>query len=94
MHAVSQAILDVAFSAQSPTIALNIVHPRPVQWSEIMHSISDALLEAKILSQRLALVPFSEWFDRLETRSREAGGQDLNSIVSAYLLVFLHHYLF
>lgn len=82
MHAVSTAILDVAFAEEQPTIALNIVHPRPIEWSTVMRGVSDALLGAKVTSELLPLVPFGEWFEALELRSKTADVDDLSTIVS------------
>jgi hypothetical protein len=82
MHAVSKAILDVAFSDEQPPIALNIVHPRPIEWSTIMRDVGEALLAAKVSSEALPLVPFEEWFKRLEGRAKIADVHDISSIVS------------
>ncbi|KZP19774.1 hypothetical protein FIBSPDRAFT_862474 [Athelia psychrophila] len=38
-----QTILDVAMAEESPSIAMNIVHPRPSSWFAIVGSISNAL---------------------------------------------------
>lgn len=82
MHVVSQAILDVALSNQVPTIALNIVHPRPSHWSTIIRSIGDALHHAGATKKVVPLIPFSEWLDRLEQRSEGADANDMAKIVS------------
>lgn len=82
MNVVSQAILDVALSKQSPSIALNIVHPRPSQWSTIITSVAGALHRAGVADHRLPLVPFKEWFDLLEQRSKGADADEMANIVS------------
>lgn len=91
MHAVSKAILDVAFAEEPPTIALNIVHPRPVEWSTVMRGVSDALLAAKVTSKTLPLLPFGEWFKALEERAKAADEHDMSSIVSIYHQSSLTH---
>jgi thioester reductase-like protein len=88
MHAVAKAILDVGFAEEQPTIALNIVHPRPVEWSTVMRDVSDALLAAKVTSEFLPLLPFGEWFEALEGRAKAADLHDLNSIPAIKLLDF------
>ena len=89
MHAVSKAILDVAFYDKQPPIALNIVHPRPVEWSTVVRDVRDALLEAKVGSEALPLVPFEEWFEKLEGRAKTADVHDISSIVSIYCQIGL-----
>ena len=82
MDIVSQAILDVMFSSQAPTIALNIVHPRPSQWSSIIQSVADALHRAGVVQENVPLIPFGEWFERLEQRSKGADADEMANIVS------------
>lgn len=82
MDVVSRAILDVAFAVESPSTALNVVHPRPSAWSAIVDSIAGALHHAVITADRLSIIPFAEWFDRLEQRATQAGAEDLANIVS------------
>lgn len=79
MHAVSQAILDVAFSKEVPPIALNLVHPRPVEWNTIIASILEALAQD---NAHLDVVPFQKWFSLLETRAKTAKDEDIIAIVS------------
>jgi len=94
MHAVSKAILDVAFSDEQPPIALNIVHPKPDEWSTVMGDVRNALLAAKVSSEALPLVPFGEWFEQLEGRAkiadehnRDAVSEELDAVRDAHLLV-------
>ncbi|KAF7980198.1 hypothetical protein HWV62_39287 [Athelia sp. TMB] len=86
MHTVSQAILDVAFAEERPPMALNIVHPRPSSWSYIVQSISDALQHEGVIEEPLPLVPFTEWFDRLEQRSKGADEQEMSRVPAIKLL--------
>ncbi|KAG2364532.1 putative aminoadipate reductase [Suillus spraguei] len=64
-HAISNAILDVAFAEEEPPIVMNLVHPRPVVWRALIEPIADALVERKVTSHPLPLVPFSEWLEKL-----------------------------
>jgi hypothetical protein len=93
MHAVSKAILDVAFSDEQLPIALNIVHPRPVEWSTAIRDVRDALLEAKVNCEALPLVPFGDWFEQLEGRAKIADGHDISSIVCIYCQINLTYVL-
>lgn len=82
MDVVSQAITDVALAELPPTIALNIVHPRPSSWSTIIGFIADALFHAGINPERLPVLPFTEWFGQLEQRADHANIEDMANIVS------------
>jgi hypothetical protein len=93
MHAVSKAILDVAFSDEQPPIALNIVHPRPVEWSTVMRNVREGLLAAQVSSETLPLVPFEEWFEQLEKRAMVADVHDISSIVSIYCQIIMTYVL-
>ena len=93
MHVVSKAILDVAFSEKQPPIALNIVHPRPVEWSTVVRDVREALLAAKVGSEALPLVPFEEWFKQLEGRAKTSDVHDISSIVSIYCQISLDYLL-
>lgn len=86
MDVVSQAILDVAFSKQPSSIALNIVHPRPSQWSSIINSVADELHRARVSQIRLPLVAFQDWFGRLEEHSKGVDVDEMANIVSFWLL--------
>jgi hypothetical protein len=89
MHAVSKAILYVAFSNKQPLIALNIVHLRPVEWSAVMQDVRESLLAAKVSSEALSLLPFEEWFKQLEGQAKIADVHDISSIVSIYYQISL-----
>ena len=82
MDTVSHAILDVMFAKQALTIALNIVHPRPFQWPYVTQSVIDALHHAGVVQESVPLIPFSEWFERLEQRSKGADADEIADIVS------------
>ncbi|KAF7965726.1 hypothetical protein HWV62_42156 [Athelia sp. TMB] len=88
MDVVSQAVLDVALSSQVPTIALNIVHPRPSQWSTIIRTIGDALHHAGVTQEVVPLIPFGEWLGRLEKRSEGADADDMAKMPAIKLLDF------
>lgn len=83
MQAVSQVILEVAFATEAPSIALNIVHPKPVAWSTVMQPISEALYKADLTSQVLPLITSKHWFEMLEQRERGADEKDMSRVVRA-----------
>ncbi|EGO00041.1 hypothetical protein SERLA73DRAFT_122132 [Serpula lacrymans var. lacrymans S7.3] len=81
---VAAAILDVAFAEQTPPLALNLAHPRPVSWMDTMEILRDTLLEKKCLHRKdFPFVDFGEWVKRLEKRAQNATAVDFDNIVSA-----------
>ena len=81
MHGVAQAIVDVALSP-STAPALNIVHPRPVPFDNLVSSINDALVSEGVASSKLPVVSFPEWFALLEKRAAAGNSDDLKDVVS------------
>ncbi|KAF8054252.1 putative aminoadipate reductase [Lyophyllum atratum] len=85
MHAVSKAILDVAFAEEQPPVVLNLVHPRPVGWNAVIEAIQEVLEEG---SAPLRVLPFPEWFSLLERRAKNASDADIQAIPAIKLLEF------
>lgn len=83
MHSVAQTILDIAFSEQPASPALNIVHPRPVAWNSVIGSIDEALVQEGVIASKLPVVDFATWFSQLELHSRNASEDALREIVSS-----------
>lgn len=83
MDVVSQIIIDVVFAVESPSIALNVVHPRPSSWYSIINSIADALHQKRVTPEKLPVINFSEWFDRLEQRATNVDPEFIDQIVSS-----------
>ncbi|KAG2133352.1 putative aminoadipate reductase [Suillus clintonianus] len=88
-HAVSNAILDVAFSQEEPPIAVNLVHPRPVAWATLMRPVADAIFDRKITSVPMPLIPFSEWFEKVELSAKNASEENIQRIPAIKLLDFM-----
>jgi hypothetical protein len=83
MDAVAKAILDIAFAPDRPPIALNLVHPRPVEWKSVILDISEAIKQERSLgSGTLPLVPFQDWFSQLNLRAKDGNEIDIRNIVS------------
>ncbi|KNZ74034.1 Linear gramicidin synthase subunit D [Termitomyces sp. J132] len=85
MHTVSKAILDVAFSSEKFPVAINLVHPRPIQWSEVIDALKAVLVKDGF---PLRVVSFQEWFSLLEKRSKNASDADIQAIPAVKLLEF------
>jgi len=88
MHSVAQTILDIAFSEQPASPALNIVHPRPVAWNSVIGSIDEALVQEGVIASKLPVVDFATWFSQLELHSRNASEDALREIPAIKLLDF------
>jgi hypothetical protein len=83
-HAVSDAILDVTFAEQEPPVAVNLVHPRPIAWKALMQPVADAIFERKVTSDPLPLVPFSEWFAKLESSAKDVSEGNMKRVVRVF----------
>ncbi|KAH9475986.1 putative NRPS-like protein biosynthetic cluster [Psilocybe cubensis] len=92
MHAVSQAILDVAWSSLATAEpALNIVHPRPISWDTVFSFINEALVQEGAVKAPLPIVTFQEWFALLEkvaAAGNSGSDQVLKDIPAIKLLDF------
>ncbi|KAG6899435.1 hypothetical protein C0993_010310 [Termitomyces sp. T159_Od127] len=85
MHTVSKTILDVAFSTDKLPMAINLVHPRPVQWNGVIDALKLVLHKD---GSSLRVVSFQEWFSLLEKRARNASDTDIQNIPAVKLLEF------
>jgi hypothetical protein len=69
LHDASKTILDVALDRCGPLEqTLHLSHPRPVSWTSIFEAISTAMMPVTG-GKALPLVPFSDWFGKLESCS-------------------------
>lgn len=87
--AASNAILDVAFAEEEPPIVMNLVHPRPVAWGTLMRPVADAIFERRITSVPLPLIPFLEWFEKVESSAKNASKANIKRIPAIKLLDFM-----
>ncbi|GJJ05921.1 putative NRPS-like protein biosynthetic cluster [Clathrus columnatus] len=55
VHKAASAIIELR---HAPINFAHLVHPRPIKWTELIHSISDEL--------QLPIIPFSDWVNQLE----------------------------
>jgi thioester reductase-like protein len=81
--AVSDAVTDVLFHSDIPPLALNIVHPCPTKWTNIISPIRKMVIETTHDGEGdvSPLVPFSQWFAHLEASARTADKETLQNIV-------------
>ncbi|KAL4077419.1 putative nonribosomal peptide synthetase, partial [Scleroderma citrinum] len=90
--AVSGAILDVALGEDEPPMAINLVHPRPVEWEALMRPISAALFAKNITAEPLPLIPSAEWYHRLETLAVNANEDTMKRVPATKLLNYLRSF--
>ncbi|KAH7882112.1 putative aminoadipate reductase [Phlebopus sp. FC_14] len=88
-HAVLDAILDVAFAEEEPPIAVNLVHPHPVEWESLMKPISDALYQKKLTKLPLPLLSFAEWLEMLEKYAAVPSEENIRRVPAIKLLNFI-----
>ncbi|KAJ3517676.1 hypothetical protein NLJ89_g350 [Agrocybe chaxingu] len=88
MDATAQTILDVAFAKQQPPFALNLVHPRPIKWEEVMGAISSELMVVSGSTTPLPLIPFHEWVKKVEEKAKSPVADDFEKIPGIKLLSF------
>jgi thioester reductase-like protein/acyl-CoA synthetase (AMP-forming)/AMP-acid ligase II len=86
---ISNAILDVAFAKEEPPIVMNLVHPRPTAWRNLMQPIADAMVAHKVTSHPLPFVSFSEWFEKLELSAKDVSEETMKRIPGIKLLDFM-----
>ncbi|KAJ7246827.1 acetyl-CoA synthetase-like protein [Mycena haematopus] len=84
--AVTGGVLDVAFSTKAESNVYNLVHPRPVSWNFVAKTLREVL--AKKGFPELPLVPFADWFAKLEVASEKA---DARTIPGISLIGFFHY---
>ncbi|KAJ7087944.1 putative aminoadipate reductase [Mycena belliarum] len=78
-NAASQGVLDVAFSTDtSPSCRIfNLVHPRPVPWNTVMHSLHSQVQKyPKTDIAATQLSNFQDWFAGLEAAAQHASDAD------------------
>ncbi|KAF8219495.1 putative aminoadipate reductase [Tricholoma matsutake] len=89
MDAVSRTILDVAFAKERPPTALNLVHPRPVKWNDVILPVGKAVARQRMLGpEALRVVSFQKWFSLVEKRAKSASEDNLKNIPAIKLLEF------
>ncbi|KAL1690001.1 hypothetical protein GGG16DRAFT_103377 [Schizophyllum commune] len=69
MDAVAGTVLDATFSQSALRPSHNVVHPRPVQWSQMIKHVQNSL--KTVLQRDVPIVPFAEWFSKLEALANQ-----------------------
>ncbi|TCD69319.1 putative NRPS-like protein biosynthetic cluster [Steccherinum ochraceum] len=84
---ICETMLDIVTTDQVSRIpeVMNIVHPRPRAWHDIMIDIKDTVGPMK----QLPLIPFADWVTKVEAASVHASEKDLERIPAIKLMLFL-----
>lgn len=75
MDVVATVTVDLLFSPEAPEL-VNVVHPRPVPWRDIMNSVNAEL------EKNLPYVPLEDWVKKVEDAANSASAKDLEDTVS------------
>lgn len=74
--AVAQAVADFVLTPTALPEVVNVVHPRPVPWDDVIQGVNHAL------AKELPVVPFGEWLKAVEKVEVEGRAEDLGRVVS------------
>lgn len=85
MDAVATTLVDAAFANTALSPSHNAVHPRPVPWSRMITNVQSSL--KTVLQRDIPVVPFPEWFAKLEAVAGEPN-LDAREVPGVKLLEF------
>lgn len=76
MDDVADRIIDTVlnYHKRSPPAVVNIIHFNPIPWTFIQSHVSDALYETGVTPEKLPLVPYNEWFSKLDDAAQSSPG--------------------
>lgn len=75
LNGAASSVLDIGLARHiAPQGTFHLYHPRPIAWSSIVQGAADALMPLTNNS-RLPLVPWSEWFAKLESCNQDASAR-------------------
>ena len=77
-------MLDLVLSRQPEPRLINVVHPRPTSWDTIIKQLNDAT------GANLPIIPYTEWFTKVEAHGKDSSSQTSVTIVSPIALFSLH----
>ena len=79
MDAVAGTLVDAALSESALSPSHNLVHPRPVPWSQVIANVQRSI--EITLQRKFPIVPFSQWFEQLDAIAHKSD-VDVQNIVS------------
>jgi hypothetical protein len=78
---VADGIVEVALGEAKPEPALNLRHPRPIEWHSLMGMCAQALQDTAVTSTLLPLVDVQTWVNKVAAASSGADEDALRRIV-------------
>jgi len=88
LDVAAKSLLEVGLERTKPfDQTLHLFHPRPIPWTTAFETIA-AAMEPVTGGKRLPLVPFKQWFDKLEGLAAGASSEDMVRIPGLKLLDF------
>ncbi|KAJ3758360.1 acetyl-CoA synthetase-like protein [Lentinula raphanica] len=92
MDAVADAIVDAGLSKIDPLpLAVNLVHPHPIPWSQMIQDVRKALInDRQLKDDALQLVPFHIWFETLQNAAFAAVDTE-NELPAVKIIDFLRN---
>ena len=67
--------IEILTSKETSPQVINVVHPRPTTWNEVLTGIWEEL------GSRLPFVSLDEWVTRLDTLPTEVSNEELQRVV-------------
>ena len=78
MDVVAHIMADLMFSKTPLPPSLNVAHPRPIPWSQMIKYVRVSLRRAT--HQDLRIIPFHEWMLRLEAAALQSSVDARDSV--------------
>ncbi|KXN81584.1 L-aminoadipate-semialdehyde dehydrogenase large subunit [Leucoagaricus sp. SymC.cos] len=89
MDKAAQSILDLCFTKEKIPFAVNLMHPRPVAWNQVIEAIQGALVDLLgIDPASLLMIPLPEWIEQLSAKAKDSTPDDLKKIPAIKLIEF------
>ncbi|KAL1679182.1 hypothetical protein EV122DRAFT_210432 [Schizophyllum commune] len=85
MDAVAGTLVDAALSESALSPSHNLVHPRPVPWSQVIANVQRSI--DVTLHRQVPIVPFSQWLKQLNAVAHKSD-VDVQNIPGVKLLEF------
>ncbi|TFK33793.1 hypothetical protein BDQ12DRAFT_727427 [Crucibulum laeve] len=88
MGTAAQAVLEVATSVDAPPVTLNLVHPRPISWKDMIELVRYEMAQLNSIdAASFRLIRFDEWMECLEKHSTVGLDEDTFHRILALKLI-------
>ncbi|KAJ3557049.1 hypothetical protein NM688_g1689 [Phlebia brevispora] len=82
VDAVAGSFVDLMFSPRKLPVLVNLVHPRPVTWQQLVDAIGEEL------HVPISVLPMAEWLEKLEILAEDADPEVMDKVPAIKLLGF------